>query len=53
MEMKTKKKYVAPKMTVIETSPTSILAGSGPEPQALDVSNDDYTPTGDEGYWGD
>lgn len=52
MEMKTKKKYVAPKMTVIETSPTSILAGS-PDPQALDVSNGDYMPTGDEGYWGD
>ena len=53
METKTKKKYVAPKMTVIETSPTSILAGSGPDSQALGISNDDYTPVGDEGYWGD
>jgi len=52
METKTKKKYVAPKMTVIETSPTSILAGSGPE-SAIDINNGDYTPTGDEGYWGD
>lgn len=53
METKTKKKYVAPKMTVIETSPTSILAGSPDPQQVIGISNDDYTPVGDEGYWGD